>query len=460
MKWSLHSEPAPSIEPLTRVIVIGAGMAGIVAARLLGESGFSVTVLEARGRIGGRLNTNEDLGVPVDLGASWVHGADHNPLTRWFERENLPLIYAPTGERGFYDSGQLVRFRTLARRAWRGLSRAGIDATRASLASRRKGEPVSVAQVMQPILDNERLPLFDRNLLAWIVSVTEGVQGAPAEHINLGEWYPKEAMGVNALPGGGYKQLVARAAAGVNVHLSEPVRSITYHAQGVTVATESAEYRAECAIVTVPLAHLKLERIRFDPPLPAPKRAAIARLGFGGDAVMNKVILRFERRLWPEVNERMIVLPRHPSERGRYTNWIDLQPVVGAPVIAGFSNGKQAFWQDREATDEEVVEAALTTLGRLVNGAPPRPVGAIVTRWLSDEWAMGSYSYASVESTAEDRSEYARPVGDRLYFAGEGTQVDDYGTVHAALNSGVDAATAIYRRFHNSAPDLSQLPWA
>lgn len=459
MNWSLDADPALPRGDTTRVIVVGAGMAGIVAARLLTESGFKVTVLEARERIGGRLYTNHDLGVPIDLGASWVHGADHNPLSRWFEHEQLPLIHAPQGERGFYEHGKVSRFGALARRGWKGLGVAGLRATQATLASKRTGNAVSVAQVMQPILDNERLPFFDRRLLAWIVSVTEGVQGAPAEEINLGEWFPREAMGVNSLPGDGYRKLVERAAAGVDFRLGGPVRSVTYHMQGVTVTTERAEHHADCAIVTVPLAHLKLERIRFDPPLPAPKRAAIARLGYGGDAVMNKVILRFEKAFWPAVNERMIVLPQQPGERGRYTNWIDLQPVVNEPVIAGFSNGKQALWQDRDASDEEVVDAALANLARLANAPPPRPVTALVTRWLSDPWALGSYSYASLTSSDEDRREYARPVGDRLYFAGEGTQMHDYGTVQAAVRSGADAAAAIYRRFSGREPELSYLPW-
>jgi monoamine oxidase len=174
---------------------------------------------------------------------------------------------------------------------------------------------------------------------------------------------------------------------------------------------------------------------------------------------MNKVILRFEQPFWPDVNERLIVLPERPELRGRYTNWINLNPVVGEPVLAGFSNGKQALWQDGEASDEEVIAAALESLARLTNSAPPQPAGVLITHWLSDPWALGSYSFSSLTSSDEDRRDYARPVGERLYFAGEGTQAEEYGTVHAALQSGEDAAAAIYRTFLRREPSLRNLPW-
>src|SRR5205085_1242001 len=75
-----------------RVIVVGAGMAGLVASRLLRDSGFDVTVLEARDRLGGRVWTDARIGAPVDLGGSWVHGVDGNPLTLWCEKLGIELI--------------------------------------------------------------------------------------------------------------------------------------------------------------------------------------------------------------------------------------------------------------------------------------------------------------------------------------------------------------------------------
>ncbi len=212
-------------------------------------------------------------------------------------------------------------------------------------------------------------------------------------------------------------------------------------------------------IVTAPLGLLKDEAIRFDPPLPAPKRAAIARLGFGGRAVMNKIVLRFDERFWPDTNERCILLPAEPAGRGRYTNWINLAHLAGAPIIMGFASGNAATALDCTASDEECVALARTNLARLAGCTVPHPTGVSVTRWLNDPWARGAYSFNSVLSSDADRTDYARPVGDHLYFAGEGTQAEDYGTVQAALRSGEVTAAAIFRHWTHREPCLANAPW-
>ncbi len=217
--WSLFAtppQPLPWIQP-PRVLVIGAGMAGLVAARLLHDSGFAVTVLEARARLGGRTWTDSSLGVPIDLGASWIHGADHNPLTDWCRAIGVPLAYAPTGSRRFKEAGRTLRLPAIARRAWRGLAAASWAAGRAQIKSLRVGRPASLGSVMEPLIADGRLPHFDRRFLAWITSAGESVEGAPADLIDLRNWYPAEANGINALPVGGYVQLVSDAAEGLDV---------------------------------------------------------------------------------------------------------------------------------------------------------------------------------------------------------------------------------------------------
>src|SRR5215203_523668 len=101
--WSLTGKEEAWRPELPRILVVGAGMAGLVAARLLHASGFPVTVLEARERVGGRVWTDRRLGGPCDFGGSWIHGADDNPLTRWCNNRNIPLIVSDENSRYFYD---------------------------------------------------------------------------------------------------------------------------------------------------------------------------------------------------------------------------------------------------------------------------------------------------------------------------------------------------------------------
>src|SRR5262245_44496592 len=104
--WSLTGKEEALRPELPRVLVIGAGMAGLVAARLLHASGFPVTVLEARERLGARVWTDRRLGGPGDFGGSWIHGADNNPLTRWCNNLKIPIIFINEGLRNFYGEGR------------------------------------------------------------------------------------------------------------------------------------------------------------------------------------------------------------------------------------------------------------------------------------------------------------------------------------------------------------------
>lgn len=467
--WSLVPEGCEAGTRPVRVIVVGAGIAGLTAARILRDSGCTVTVLEARARLGGRLWTDTRLGAPCDLGASWVHGADTNPLARLCAAAGVDLIHAPTGTRRFYEAGRFERMPQAARRAWRGLALAAARGAQAQARHRLAGAgaaPPALAEVVEPLIGQPRLPLFDRQLLAWITATAEGVEGAPAEMIDFRHWYPGEANGVNALLVGGYVRLVDAVAMGLDVRLGAPVESIRYGGGGgteVEVLTASERFTADAAIVTVPLGVLKAGAIRFDPPLPAPRRAAIARIGFGHDAagrdaVMNKVVLRFEARFWPATTERCISLPPDPARRGRFSAWLNLEPVAGVPLLMTFSNGRAAVEFDRERSDEEVCAEALAVLARWTGVQPPQPAACAVTRWLSDPWARGAYSYASIRSSDADRHLYAVPLGGRVYFAGEGTQARDYGTVQAAVRSGEEAALALFRHHRGVEPRRERLP--
>jgi monoamine oxidase len=289
--------------------------------------------------------------------------------------------------------------------------------------------------------------------------MAEGVQGAPADQLDLREWFPKETAMVNALPRGGYSQLINDAAHGLAICLQEPVECISYDSSGVTVMTTAKAYRADVVLITVPLAILKTGKVRFDPPLPPTKREAIARIGYGGDGSLNKLVLRFPSVFWAENRNRFLALLDEPTRRGIFTSWISLWPVVQQPILLSFTDGYTGANFDRNETDEAVLAQGMKTLRRMFGPTVPEPVDYVFTRWLSDPWAMGSYSYPAVGNRSEDRVTYAEPVNERLYFAGEAAHLTHYGTVHAALESGQMAAKQIAAT-HLHLPDtVFTPPW-
>lgn len=460
--WSLHA-PRLGLNQ-ARVLVIGAGMAGLPAARILRDTGFDVTVLEARDRLGGRTWTDDRLGLPCDLGASWIHGATDNPLTEWAEAIGLPLVYTPTGRRRFYRNGDWQSQEEMMRASWRGVSAAAVRLWLASRQSsrrqRRGGRAIDLAAAIDPLLDDPALPLVDRRFLAWIVSVSEGVQGAPADCIDLREWFPREATGVNAMPVGGYRCLVEDIARGLDVRLACAVEAVALTANGVTLHTQAGPLSADAAVVTTPLSLLKTGRLRFDPPLPVAKQAAIAAIGFGGDAVLNKIFLRFPHRFWPDMQDRCVALPEAPQGRGFFSNWVNAEPLLGQPVLISFASGRTAARLDREADDTVIVDIAMRSLRRMFGRRIPDPTGYQLTRWLSDPWAGGSYSYARAGSSDADRRLYAAPVGGRIFFAGEATTGEDYGTVQAALLSGQRAAQEVHDLYCCRSGNGGGLPYA
>ncbi len=462
--WSVAvAEPLAS-RPLPTVIVVGAGMSGLVAARLLHDAGCKVTVLEARQRLGGRIWTDDRLGAPCDLGASWIHGADDNPLTEWSAKLGITLAVTSEETRFLYVGGTQHDEATIMRRAWRGqlLSKRAINRMTARLERTMASghQPrISLADAVEPLLTNRRLRPLDQRILAWRIATAEGVQGAPANRLDLREWFPKETEMVNALPLGGYKQLIDDAAHGLEIRRNEAVEEIVYGLDGVQIKSNTSLYKADMVIVTVPLAILKRNLIRFDPLLPPAKAAAIARIGYGDGAVLNKLLIRFPNAFWPESGNRFLSLLDDSKARGLFTTWLNLERYTGAPILMSFANGQIGATLDAEGEDELILQQGLAILQRMFGCVPPTPVGAIFTRWLSDPWAQGSYSYPAVGGHIEDRIQYQLPVADRLYFAGEATDLHNYGTVHAALLSGQQAAQQLWRtHIHPSSLPFAP-PW-
>ncbi|AVP97037.1 amine oxidase [Ahniella affigens] len=417
------------------VLVIGAGMAGLAAASHLRDAGLQVQVLDARSRLGGRVWTSRawpDL--PMDLGASWIHGAQGNPMTALARAAGVKTV-ATSYERAlaFDAAGKVIRggslrhFETVQERAEAALKAAG-DAKRDQSARN------AVAKLRREWQDD---PQSLRELEFVLNSTLEQEFGGSAA--DLSSYWMDDGEGFDGedrLFPDGYGQLIAHLARGISVQLNDAVQTIDWQHDLIEVRTTQRRWTAEQVVVTVPLGVLKANSIVFTPGLPKRKQEAIEGLGMG---LLNKCALRFENVFWPDDFDWLEFV----GERtGEWAEWISFARAIGAPVLLGFHAADQARALERRS-DQETIAAAMRVLRHLFGADTPDPVAAQITRWARDPFAFGAYSYNPVGVHPRIRDDLAESLEDRLHFAGEATTRAHFGTVHGAYLSGQRAALAV-----------------
>jgi len=234
----------------------------------------------------------------------------------------------------------------------------------------------------------------------------------------------------------GYKPLTDYLSQGLNILLGQNVKRIRVVSGLVYVDTDTTTYVADKVVVTLPLGVLKSGSIIFQPGLPVAKQAAINKLGMG---ILNKCILRFPSVFWAQQYDWLGYIP---ALNGQWAEWISLSRQVNQPILVGF-NAADFGRQIESWTDAQIISSAMTTLRLIYGSRIPDPVGYQITRWGSDPFTLGSYSYLPVGSTPKMRDDLAANIGQTIFFAGEATNRLYPGTVHGAYLSGLKAAQDI-----------------
>ena len=423
-----------------RVLVIGAGIAGLACARELVSAGLAVTVLEARDRIGGRVHTDRRWpGVALDLGAAWIHGRRHNPIdaiARRLGARLLPtdydasVLFGPDGREVPARQAAAIEARFEAVMA--AVCRLARERRRAGAADLSLG--AAIRQVVTPMA----LSPFARLALDAAINTTiEHEMAADVDDLSAAHWDEGASLpGGDVLFPDGYDAVARHLGAGLDVRLGEVVREIAHGPSGVVVTTARGEHRGARVVVTLPVGVLQHAPPRFSPAWPGDKQRALGRLGMDG---LDKGYLRFPRAFWARPGVE--VLGHVAAERGRFGESYDYQRVTGAPILALFNAAR--FARTLEALpDADVVARAMAFLRTIFRDAPS-PAGAIVTRWGADPFARGAYSHLPPGATPADRDALAAPLGDRVFFAGEATHRDHPATVHGAFLSGVREARRV-----------------
>ena len=413
-----------------RVIVVGAGVAGLVAADAARCAGAEVVVVEARERIGGRTWTAPLGPGAIDLGGAWVHSPIGNPVA-----EALAAAGIATRNDGAFGAPMAV---------WAGEWVDGPGATTITGTLQADWGP---AEAKAALPDSDRFVdgvewfLADRGLegrvgelarfaLLWLAGAL--VVAAPPDRISLaGVAAYAEGSGGNLVPVGGYGGLVDLLAAGLDVRVGATVTRVEHGGAEISVVTDRGTFEGDRAIVTVPLGVLRAGTVAFDPPLDDAHAAAIDRLAMGAE---EKLAFRFSERFWPDSVWEITYV----AEDRAFPAWFDFSRHVGAPSLVAPYNPR-CTPDLRQVPLEDRVQIALDVL-RNMFGSVPDPVETLGTDWMGDPCSLGAYSYIPIGAGVDDMRRLGEPVSKRLEFAGEATVPEGYGTVQAAFVSGLRAA--------------------
>ncbi|KAL5185761.1 Lysine-specific histone demethylase 1 3 [Glycine soja] len=481
------------LDPRKRVIVIGAGPAGLTAARHLERQGFSVFVLEARSRIGGRVFTDHlSLSVPVDLGASIITGVEADVATErrpdpsslicaqlglelTVLNSDCPLYDIVTGQKVPADMDEALEAEynsliddmvlVVAQKGEQAMRMSLEDGLEYALKIRRMARSESSEETeqnnsadspfdskkdstLEKKLGEEILSPQERRVMDWHFAHLEYGCAALLKDVSLPYWNQDDVYGgfggAHCMIKGGYSSVVESLGEGLTVHLNHVVTNVSYgikepgQSNKVKVSTENGnEFFGDAVLVTVPLGCLKAETIQFSPPLPQWKCSSVQRLGYG---VLNKVVLEFPSVFWDDAVDYFGATAEERSSRGHCFMFWNVRRTVGAPVLIALVVGKAAI-DGQSLSSSDHVNHALKVLRKLFGeDSVPDPVAYVVTDWGRDPFSYGSYSYVAVGASGEDYDIIGRPVDNCLFFAGEATCKEHPDTVGGAMMSGLREA--------------------
>ncbi|TDR93119.1 flavin monoamine oxidase family protein [Enterovirga rhinocerotis] len=407
------------------VAIVGAGAAGLVAAKRLIAAGHTVLILEARDRIGGRILTDRRLGAPFDAGAVYLHWAERNPWRGIATSLGAELREEEGGGFfGIFADGIALPSDIRARRwsAFRrldGLIAAGSrpDRSVADAAKAGGGDPDDGAG-----------------------GLTRLTLGEEPDRVSSAD-YDQLWAGDDLLLPEGFGTLVTRFGAGLPVRLSQPVRRIDWSGRGVALETSSGTLRAKCAIVTVPIGVLQADAIAFRPALPAATRDAIGGLGMGA---YTKIALRIDRAALgsTEIADAIDV------GSGPDAVSFDVFP-FGRDLVLCLLGGDHAR-RLCEAGEAAAVDHVTERFGRVFGANAKAAVrGGVLCGWWSDPFSRGSYSIAR-PGRLEARLALRQPIGGRIWLAGEASAGGGAMTAGGAALEGERAANEIGRRLRKA----------
>jgi len=400
------------------VVIVGAGAAGIAACRHLAAAKLRVVVLEARDRIGGRAWTVPTaIGKPIDLGCEWLHSADINPwseiaVTLGFSLDKMPPDWT---------SRIAIHHGEDANNDWQ-RAREEFEEAYECAAQLPYDQPASA--LLPP--GGRWNKLFD--------AISTWANGAELDCVSVKDRQNYDNTSINWRCYDGYGALMNAYAAGLPIERETVVRAIDHSDRRIRISTNRGDLTAAAVIVTISTSLIAEDSIRFIPPLPQVREAAHG-LPCG---VANKCFLALDGANPPETYRHLIGRTDR-TETGNY----QIRP-HGWPVISCYFGGQLSLQLEKDGPEAMAAFGIDELAGIYGNEIRARLRLIASSAWGIDPFARGSYSCA-LPGHADDRAILARPIDDRLFFAGEACSRDQFGTAHAAFTTAVSAAERIIR---------------
>jgi len=406
------------------VVIVGAGAAGIAAARRIAAAGRKLMLFEATDRVGGRCFTDtRTFGIPYDRGAHWIHMPDVNPLAKLVPKTGLDLYAAPPGQRlriGLRHAreGEMEDFLANLVRCNRAIYNAARGRT-----------DISGAQALPKDLGDWRATME-------FVLGPFGC-GKDLDEVSAMDVARSAERNVDAFCREGVGTLLAKLAAGLPIQFSTPVKGIDWGGRWVEAQTPKGDLRARAAIITASTGVLAAGKIRFDPDLPRGHAEAIGKLGLG---TYDHVALEFAGNPLGLQSDDL-VFEKATSQRT-------------AALLANLSGSKLCFIDVAgrlgaglaEEGETAMVTFALDWLASLYGSEVKQAVRRThATRWNKEPWVLGAFS-AAAPGGQSARKVLAEPLRERLWFAGEAVHETLWGTVGGAWEAGERAAEAVLKR--------------
>jgi len=409
------------------VVVIGAGAAGIAAARTLTQRGLSVTVVEAADRIGGRVYTDTSIfGEPFDVGAHWMHVRRLNPFVD-YGLENGFDVYKSSDEEKLFVGDRVATeqeaeaFYDAADLTYKAIARVG-----------EAGRDESVASVVPDV--GEWNSLVELYYGPWSM-------GKNFEDFSTADWWSGED-GADWFCRQGFGALWAHSARDVPVELSTPATAIDWSGEGVRVETPRGTISAKACVVTVSTGVLAAGGIRFTPELPARKQESFHGISMG---LYNHIAFQLRENIFGTGPDAYVVYKLPPSDGESPRGMGILSNLGGGRISLGDVGGGLAWALESEGPDAAFafgLEELRKIFGSNVDKAL---IKGHVTEWGKNPLTLGSY--ASAEPGAYSLRKVLRAsVGDRIWFAGEACSPNLWAMVAGAHKSGISAAQNLARR--------------